>query len=137
MRSLLWPPNPLAQTHPWRPLRLRNPLLGPPPPLGRSQVACGSDFTLALAQDGSLFSFGDNSLCQLGRPSPPGGEAVAPTTAAGWLVNPEASCGQGMRFNRVGGWGGVACGGQAGGWADRVYVWVGGVGGRSCMWVGL
>lgn len=33
------------------------------------QVVCGFDHTLVLAQDGSLFAFGDNSLCQLGRPS--------------------------------------------------------------------
>ena len=33
------------------------------------QVVAGFDHTLVLTQDGSLFTFGDNSLCQLGRPS--------------------------------------------------------------------
>jgi alpha-tubulin suppressor-like RCC1 family protein len=35
------------------------------------QVVCGFDHTLVLAEDGSLFSFGDNLLSQLGRASQP------------------------------------------------------------------
>jgi hypothetical protein len=66
------------------------------------QIACGCDHTMVLAQDGTLFTFGSNSLAQLGRPSPPGGEHVQPRDAGAWLVNPEASCGSGMRFLRVG-----------------------------------
>ena len=31
------------------------------------QVACGFDFSVLLAADGSLYAFGDNSLGQLGR----------------------------------------------------------------------
>ena len=48
------------------------------------QVVCGFDHTLVLAQDGSLFTFGDNSLCQLGRPSQlqVGGAAQCSTAAA-------------------------------------------------------
>lgn len=68
------------------------------------QIACGFDHTLALAEDGSLFSFGSNDLGQLGRPSPggPAGEALAPQDAAAWLVNPVADCGrEAMRFRRV------------------------------------
>ena len=34
-------------------------------------MACGFDHTLVLSEDGSLFTFGDNSLAQLGRPSQP------------------------------------------------------------------
>ena len=69
-----------------------------------TQVACGFDHTLALAEDGSLFSFGDNSLLQLGRASAgrgPAAEALAPPDAAAWLVNPAADCGQALRFRRV------------------------------------
>ncbi|GAB4815690.1 hypothetical protein N2152v2_002736 [Parachlorella kessleri] len=65
------------------------------------QIACGGDHTMALAQDGTLFTFGSNSLAQLGRPSPRGGEHQQPRDAGAWLVNPEASCGSGMRFLRV------------------------------------
>eukprot|EP00887_Chlorella_sp_A99_P006967 scaffold2.g6967.t1 len=50
------------------------------------QVACGLDHTLALAADGTLFSFGDNSLQQLGRPSPAQGEALVPPDASAWVV---------------------------------------------------
>ena len=32
-----------------------------------AQVACGLDHTLAVAQNGQVYAFGDNSLCQLGR----------------------------------------------------------------------
>ena len=65
------------------------------------QIACGGDHTMALAQDGTLFTFGSNSLAQLGRPLPGGGEHQQPRDAGAWLVNPEASCGSGMRFLRV------------------------------------
>ena len=33
------------------------------------QVQCGFDSTLVLSEDGTLFTFGDNSLHQLGRAS--------------------------------------------------------------------
>ena len=33
------------------------------------QVQCGFDATLVLSEDGTLFTFGDNSLHQLGRAS--------------------------------------------------------------------
>ena len=46
------------------------------------QVACGFDFSLALAFDGSLFSFGDSSLGQLGRASSNSGS----TDPEDWLV---------------------------------------------------
>ncbi len=80
------------------PVALLLPPLLPP----HLQIACGYDHTMALAQDGTLFTFGSNSLAQLGRPSPPGGEHVQPSDAGAWLVNPEASCGTGRRFLRVG-----------------------------------
>ncbi|PRW58731.1 ultraviolet-B receptor UVR8 isoform B [Chlorella sorokiniana] len=63
------------------------------------QVVCGFDHTLVLAQDGSLFTFGDNSLCQLGRPSQ--GEAMQPRDATAWLINPDFDCGRRIRFRKV------------------------------------
>lgn len=35
------------------------------------QVQCSLDSSLVLAEDGTLYTFGDNTLCQLGRPSLP------------------------------------------------------------------
>ena len=88
------------------------------------QVACGFDHTLVLAEDGTLFSFGDNSLCQLGRPSRPqvrrrrpGRDAVAdgsahiapglqgehlqPDCATAWIVNPESASEKRIRFSKA------------------------------------
>ncbi len=53
-----------------------------------AQVACGLDHTLAVAQNGQVYAFGDNSLCQLGRA---GGMGVQETSAdaAAWIVRDE------------------------------------------------
>ena len=45
-------------------------------------MACGFDFSLALACDGRLFSFGDNSLGQLAR----GLEASSSEDSEEWIV---------------------------------------------------
>ncbi|KAI3439085.1 hypothetical protein D9Q98_001495 [Chlorella vulgaris] len=65
------------------------------------QVVCGFDHTLVLAEDGSLFSFGDNSRSQLGRASQPQGEHLRPDCASSWIVNPETECGRRIKFRRV------------------------------------
>lgn len=39
-----------------------------PPGVRAAAVACGMDHSLVLSEDGRIFSFGDNSLGQLGRP---------------------------------------------------------------------
>jgi len=50
-----------------------------------AQVACGLDHTLAVAQNGQVYAFGDNSLCQLGRTGSMGVQETSPD-AAGWIV---------------------------------------------------
>ncbi|DBA88888.1 hypothetical protein WJX79_001006 [Trebouxia sp. C0005] len=54
-------------------------------PVQIKQVACGLDHTVAVAQNGQVYAFGDNSLCQLGRA---GGMGVQETSAdaAAWIV---------------------------------------------------
>ncbi|KAL4419081.1 hypothetical protein ABPG77_002222 [Micractinium sp. CCAP 211/92] len=66
-----------------------------------TQVACGFDHTMALAADGTLFTFGDSSLGQLGRAAQGRGEHLAPRSAHSWAVNPETSCGPRLKFARV------------------------------------
>ncbi|EFN51325.1 hypothetical protein CHLNCDRAFT_141087 [Chlorella variabilis] len=77
-------------------------------------MVCGFDHTMVLAEDGSLFTMGDNSLGQLGRPSQPQarpgaaaaagcslpGEHLAPSCASSWIVNPEADCGRRINHPR-------------------------------------
>ena len=48
------------------------------------QVACGMDFSLAMAESGTVFAFGDNSLGQLGRP--PGSRDEASCVAEDWIL---------------------------------------------------
>ena len=48
------------------------------------QVACGMDFSLAVAESGTVFAFGDNSLGQLGRP--PGNRDNASSAAEDWIL---------------------------------------------------
>ena len=57
------------------------------------QVCCSLDSSLVLAKDGTLYTFGDNSLGQLGRPSYP---EHAPED---WVVRDKA--GAPLRFERV------------------------------------
>lgn len=47
------------------------------------QVCCSLDSSLVVAEDGRLFTFGDNSLAQLGRAHD---EAAAERSADDWLV---------------------------------------------------
>ncbi|KAL4434482.1 hypothetical protein ABPG75_000923 [Micractinium tetrahymenae] len=65
------------------------------------QVVCGFDHTMVLAEDGTLFTFGDASLGQLGRPAQKQGEHMAPRFAHSWAVNPEIDCGRRMKFRRI------------------------------------
>ena len=48
-------------------------------------MVCGLDHTLAVARNGQVYAFGDNSLCQLGRE---GSMGVHPASAdiTGWLI---------------------------------------------------
>lgn len=67
-----------------------------------SELACGLDHTLALLQDGSLISFGDNSLGQLGRPARAKGEYAAPSDASALRVMPPSSLsGRSPGFKRI------------------------------------
>lgn len=50
-----------------------------------AQVACGLDHTLAVAQNGQVYAFGDNSLCQLGRAGSMGVQETS-ADAAAWIV---------------------------------------------------
>ncbi len=50
-----------------------------------AQVACGLDHTLAVAQNGQVYAFGDNSLCQLGRAGSMGVQETS-ADAAAWIL---------------------------------------------------
>lgn len=57
------------------------------------QVCCSLDSSMVLAEDGTLYTFGDNSLGQLGRPSRP---EHGPED---WIVRGDA--GAPLKFERV------------------------------------
>ena len=65
------------------------------------QVACGFDHSLILASDGTLLSFGDNSLHQLGRPEGGAAWAAPCEGAAVWLVHAQNESGKPKKFRRV------------------------------------
>ena len=52
-----------------------------------SAVACGMDSTYCVSETGRMFSFGDNSLGQLGRADRREGEHAAPIDASAWEVH--------------------------------------------------
>lgn len=61
-------------------------------------MACGLDHTLVVAQDGRLYSFGDNSLGQLGR-SGTMGVQTGSADPQDWIVKDED--GEVVRFAKV------------------------------------
>ena len=57
------------------------------------------DHTLAVAQDGQVYAFGDNSLCQLGRAGSMGVQAPSADPAE-WIIRDED--GDNITFTKVG-----------------------------------
>lgn len=62
-------------------------------------MACGLDHTLAVAQNGQVYAFGDNSLCQLGRGGSMGVQAPSADPDA-WIIRDED--GHSTAFTKVG-----------------------------------